>query len=195
MLCEVTQWNVPVSVDTYKPQVMHAALECGVSMINDITGMTSAEARSVVAGSDCGVCLMHMQGVPLAMQQQPEYVDVAGEVHGFLLQQVAACRADGIDEARLVIDPGFCFGKTLAHNLELFRALPGLAAQAWPVLVGVSRKSMLGALTGRPVEQRLAASLSAAVLAAEAGAAILRVHDVAATKDALAVWRAIRQGE
>ncbi len=194
VLREITTWGVPVSVDTYKPAVMQAALGAGATMINDITGMTHPEALAVAAGSDCAVCVMHMQGVPGTMQQAPEYEDVVSEVSRFLAAAVARCRAAGVAEERLVIDPGFGFGKTLDHNLALFRALTVAFGDQLPVLVGVSRKSMLGAITGRPVEQRLAASVAAALLAAQKGAKILRVHDVAATRDVLVVWAAIEQG-
>lgn len=183
--------GVPLSVDTYKPAVMAAALAQGADMINDITGFRDPEAVKLVAASACGVTVMHMQGMPLTMQQAPVYADVVAEVSGFLAQRLAVLERAGVSRDRVVLDPGFGFGKTLEHNLALFRHLDRLAAQGCPVLVGVSRKSMLGALTGRPVEQRLPASVAAAVLAAERGAAIIRVHDVAATKDALAIWRAV----
>lgn len=195
VLREISTWGVPVSVDTYKPVVMRAALEAGASMINDITGMTRPGALDVVAGSDCAVCIMHMQGEPGTMQQAPSYADVVGEVRAFLADIVLRCRAAGISDERLVLDPGFGFGKTLEHNLALFRTLDDWTAEALPVLVGVSRKSMLGAITGRPVEQRQAASVAAALMAAQKGAKILRVHDVAATRDALMVWAAIEQGD
>lgn len=182
--------GVPISVDTYKPQVMRAALQAGASLINDINGLRDPEAMAAVAESDAAVCLMHMQGQPLTMQQAPVYSDVVAEVSDFLAQQTAHCIQAGIARERIVLDPGFGFGKTLAHNLALFRALPQLGAEL-PVLVGVSRKSMLGQITGRTVEERLPASLSAAVIAATLGARIIRVHDVAATRDALAVWAAI----
>ena len=195
VLREITAWGVPVSVDTYKPAVMRAALEAGASMINDITGMARQEARSAVAGSNCAVCVMHMQGQPGTMQQAPNYDDVVSEVRAFLNGCVERCCAAGIERDRLVIDPGFGFGKTLQHNLGLFRAISAGALGDLPLLVGVSRKSMLGAITGRPVEQRLASSVAAALLAAQKGAKILRVHDVGATRDALAVWSAIEQGE
>lgn len=195
VLREISSWGVPVSVDTYKPVVMRAALEAGASIINDITGMTRPGALDAVAGSDCAVCIMHMQGEPGTMQQAPGYGDVVGEVRTFLAQGVARCRSAGIVDERLVLDPGFGFGKTLEHNLALFRALGNWAAEDLPLLVGVSRKSMLGAMTGRPVEQRLAASVAAALMAAQKGAKILRVHDVAATRDVLTVWAAIEQGD
>jgi len=194
VLREITGWGVPVSVDTYKPEVMRAALEAGASMINDIAGMASDAALSAVAGSDCAVCVMHMQGVPGTMQQAPVYTDVVAEVDDWLAATVARCLAVGIARERLIVDPGFGFGKTLEHNVSLFRAMRRDDA-ALPVLVGVSRKSMLGQITGRPVCERLAASVTAAVLAAQRGAAILRVHDVAETRDALAVWSALKQGE
>lgn len=195
VLERIVGWGVPVSVDTYKPQVMLAALAAGAAMINDIAGLRDPEALAVAAESDCGLCLMHMLGEPLTMQAAPAYGDVVAEVEAFLVERVAACRAVGIAAERITVDPGFGFGKTLEHNLALFRALPMLADRGWPVLVGVSRKSMLGAITGRPAESRLPAGIAAAVLAAQRGAAILRVHDVAETVDALAVWSAIEQGE
>lgn len=194
VLAEVTTWGVPVSVDTYKPEVMGVALAAGAAMINDITGLASAASLATVSASACGICLMHMQGEPRTMQAAPDYGDVVAEVKAFLAGRVAACRAAGIAEDRLVVDPGFCFGKTLAHNIALLRALPEFAAGGIALLAGLSRKSMLGALTGRPVAERLAASLAAAVLAAEKGARILRVHDVAATRDALAVLAAVDKG-
>ncbi|UCV19926.1 dihydropteroate synthase [Ferribacterium limneticum] len=193
VLKEITDWGVPISVDTYKPAVMRAALEAGATMINDITGMTQPEALSVVAQSDCAVCVMHMQGEPGTMQQTPQYRDVVTEVRSFLLAAVERCRKVGIDDGRIVVDPGFGFGKTVDHNLALFSALTVAGVGDLPMLVGVSRKSMLGAITGRPVGERQAASVAAALLAAQKGAKILRVHDVAATRDALTVWAAIEQ--
>lgn len=194
VLREISAWGIPVSVDTYKPAVMHAALEAGATMINDITGMAHPDALAVVAGSDCAVCLMHMQGEPGTMQQAPVYEDVVGEVRRFLRAAVERCQQFGIAEDRLVVDPGFGFGKTQDHNLALFRALDEGLVGDLPILVGVSRKSMLGAITGRPVGERLSASVAAALIAAQKNAKILRVHDVAATKDALAVWSAIEKG-
>lgn len=195
VLREITPWGVPVSVDTYKPVVMRAALEAGASMINDIAGLSRPGAIEAVAGSDCGICLMHMRGEPGTMQQAPCYDDVVSEVRCFLADAVARCQAAGISAERLVLDPGFGFGKTLEHNLALFRRLPELSVEDLPLLVGVSRKTMLGAITGRPVGQRQTASVAAALVAAQKGAKILRVHDVAATRDALAVWSAIENGE
>jgi len=195
VLREITRWGIPVSVDTYKPGVMRAALEAGASMINDITGMTRPGAIEAVADSDCAVCIMHMQGEPGTMQQAPVYGDVLAEVRDFFVEQVANCRSAGIADERLVLDPGFGFGKTLEHNLKLFRELGSLAIDGLPLFIGVSRKTMLGAITGRPVDQRLAASIAAALVGAQKGAKILRVHDVAATRDALAIWSAIEQGD
>ncbi|MBO3704902.1 MAG: dihydropteroate synthase [Candidatus Accumulibacter sp.] len=184
--------GVPISVDTYKPEVMRAALRHGASMINDIYGLRMPGAVEAVAGSDCAICLMHMQGEPLTMQRQPAYGDVVAEVRLFLRRRVQAARAAGISDDRLLLDPGFGFGKTLQHNLELLRGLDRLAGDGLPVLAGLSRKSMLGAITGRPLGERLAASIAAAVLAVERGARILRVHDVTETRDAVAVWQAMR---
>ena len=191
VLEELAGCGVPVSVDTYKPEVMRAALRHGASMINDIYALRMPGALAAVADSDCGICLMHMQGEPLSMQEQPHYTDVVAEVQGFLRNRLAMARAAGIASDRLLLDPGFGFGKTLNHNLELLRRLDELSLEGRPVLAGISRKSMLGALTARPVEDRLAASISAALLAAQRGASILRVHDVAQTRDALAIWHAV----
>ena len=194
VLERISGWGVPVSIDTYKPEVMAAALAAGADMVNDISGLRDPRALEVVADSNCGVCLMHMQGEPRTMQQHPVYHEVVADVRAYLAERVAVCRQAGIAVERIVVDPGFGFGKTLEHNLALFRELRALAADGHPVLVGVSRKSMLGAITGRPVEARQAASVAAALLAAQRGAAILRVHDVAETRDALAVWAAIEKG-
>lgn len=180
--------GVPISVDTYKPEVMRAAIAAGASMINDIHALRWPGAVEAVAASDCAICLMHMQGEPLTMQKSPDYTDVVSEVRHFLNARVEACRAAGIADDRLLLDPGFGFGKTLAHNIELLRHLDAVRVDALPILAGLSRKSMLGALTGQDVENRLAASLGAALRAAERGACILRVHDVAATRDALTLW-------
>lgn len=195
VLAEVTRWGVPVSVDTYKPAVMKAAIEAGAAMINDIAGLTQPGALEVVAASDCGICVMHMQGEPAGMQRAPVYGDVVAEVTAFLTAVVERCRAAGIADERLVLDPGFGFGKTLAHNTALFHALDEMAAQPLPVLVGVSRKTMLGEITGRPVGERTPASVAAAMLAAQKGAKIVRVHDVAATCDALKILAALDGGK
>lgn len=180
-----------ISVDTSKPEVMQAAVAAGAGMINDVRALRGERALETAARLGVAVCLMHMQGRPGDMQHEPRYANVAAEVEAFLLDRAGACRAAGIPGERILIDPGFGFGKTLEHNLSLFRALPRLCSLAYPVLVGVSRKTMLGALTGRPVEDRVAASVAAAVLAAAHGVAVLRVHDVAATVDALKVARAL----
>jgi dihydropteroate synthase len=182
---------VPVSVDTAKPEVMRAAIAAGASMINDIGALRAAGAIEAVAPSNAGVCLMHMQGEPRTMQQTPSYRDVVKEVGAFLEERVTAVIAGGIVRERIVIDPGFGFGKTVAHNFELLRNLDRIAALGLPVLAGWSRKSTLGTITGRGPEDRLAASLAAALLAVERGARIVRVHDVAATRDALQVLAAL----
>ncbi|GBG01205.1 dihydropteroate synthase [Azospira sp. I13] len=183
--------GVPLSVDTYKPEVMVAVLAAGADMINDIAALQHPGALEAVAASSCGICLMHMQGEPRTMQQQPVYGDVVAEVRAFLAERVSAARAAGIAADRLVLDPGFGFGKHLDHNLELLRRLPETTVDGLPVLAGMSRKSMLGALTGQPVEARLGASIAAHLQAARLGARILRVHDVAAMRDALTVWQAV----
>ena len=185
--------SVPISIDTCKPQVMRAALAAGASMINDINALLAEGALDAVAGSGAAVCLMHKQGVPQTMQQQPHYIDVIAEVSAFLRDRIAAAEAAGIARDRIVIDPGFGFGKTLAHNLDLLGKLETFCALGVPVLAGLSRKSMLGAITGRDVNERLAASVAAALLAVQRGAAIVRVHDVRETVDALKVWDAIRR--
>ena len=195
LLERIVTWGVPVSVDTYKPAVMRAALAAGATMINDISGLRHPGALEAVRDSDCAVCVMHMQGEPGSMQQAPVYDDVVGEVVAYLEACRQRCRQAGIADERIVLDPGFGFGKTLAHNLALFRELPRLAVGGTPLLVGVSRKTMLGALTGRPVGERVSASVAAAMLAAQKGAKILRVHDVAATVDALKVLAAVESGE
>ena len=180
----------PVSVDTRKAGVMRAALAAGAAMVNDIEALRAPGALAALAASDAAVCLMHMQGQPDTMQQAPSYGDVVAEVYAFLLDRIAACRAAGIAASRLVVDPGFGFGKSLEHNLALLRDLERFGALGLPVLAGLSRKGMLGALTGRPVGERAHASVAAALATALRGAAILRVHDVAATVDALKVWEA-----
>jgi dihydropteroate synthase len=183
--------DVTISVDTSKPQVMEAAVSAGAAMINDVQALRGNGALATAARLGVPVCLMHMQGQPRDMQADPRYADVVADVGGFLKDRARACEAAGIPGDRILLDPGFGFGKTLQHNLELFRALPRLCRLGYPLLVGVSRKSMLGALTGRPVEQRLAGSVAAAVMAARLGAAVVRVHDVAETVDALKVAEAL----
>jgi len=183
--------GVPVSIDTRRAAVMRVALDLGVDIVNDVEALRAADALNTVAAHpSCGVCLMHMQGDPRGMQQRPSYGDVVAEVAAFLKERVDACEAGGIGRARIVVDPGIGFGKTPDHNLELLRRQPELLAIGRPLLVGWSRKSTLGRITGRPVEERIVASVAAALIAVERGARIVRVHDVAATVDALAVWKA-----
>lgn len=183
-------WGVPVSVDTRRPEVMRAALDAGADMINDVEGFRAPGAVDAVARSRAGLCVMHMQGEPDAMQQAPVYENVVGTVRDFLVARMTALRAAGVARERIVLDPGFGFGKTLAHNLDLLRGLPALAVEGAPILVGLSRKSMIGQLTGKGVDDRLSGSLAAMLAAVARGARIVRVHDVAATRDALAVWQA-----
>lgn len=181
----------PLSVDTRRPAAMRAAIEHGADLVNDIDALRASGALDAVRASDCAVCVMHMQGEPGTMQQEPRYADVVGEVEEFLAERVAHAIDAGIARERIVVDPGIGFGKTLRHNLLLLEALDELAALGLPVLVGVSRKSMIGTLTGREVDHRLAGSLSAMLAAVTRGANIVRVHDVAETCDALRVWQAI----
>lgn len=183
---------VPISVDTSKPEVMAAAVRAGAGMINDVGALGAPGALEAARDLGVPVCLMHMRGEPRTMQVAPHYGDVVGEVRDFLAQRSAACVAAGISPERLVIDPGFGFGKTLDHNLALLARLGELRDLGLPILVGLSRKSMLGAITGRAVGERLPASLAAALLAVERGASILRVHDVASTVDVLKVQEAVR---
>jgi dihydropteroate synthase len=190
VLAELVRWKVPVSVDTYHPRTMAAALELGVDIINDICALRRGDAQRIVAASPAGVCLMHMQGEPGTMQAAPHYADVVGEVHAFLLEQARPLLERGVDPARICLDPGFGFGKTREHNLALARELERLAAEPYALLVGVSRKSLLG--SARPPEQRLAGSLGAALACVAGGANVVRVHDVAATVDALQAWQAMR---
>ncbi len=185
--------DLPLSVDTYKPAVMRAALAAGASMINDINALQSDGALEAIAASDCAVCLMHKQGDPQTMQQDPRYDDVVGEVREFLARRVAACEAAGVSRNRIVVDPGFGFGKRSVHNLALLRNLRELADLGLPVLVGLSRKSTLGKITNQPVEHRTIASVTAALLAVQRGAAIVRVHDVAQTRDALRILGAVEE--
>ncbi len=188
----VAELPTPVSVDTSKPEVMARAVKAGASMINDVNALRADGAMEAVAEAGVPVCLMHMQGEPGSMQKNPEYQDVVRDIKSFFLERILACEFAGIRRENLVLDPGFGFGKTLEHNLELLRRLGEFADLDRPLLVGLSRKSMLGRLTGQEdPEKRLAASLAAAVLAAERSAAIIRVHDVAPTVDAMAVTRAV----
>lgn len=190
--------GLALSIDTYKPEVMQAVLDAGADMINDIRGFSEADALEAVAKRDCAVCAMHMRGDPRTMQEgELDYEDVVEEVRHFLDKRVIALESAGVARERIVVDPGFGFGKTVAHNYRLLRDLPMTSPGGLPILVGMSRKSMLGAVIARgdgqtpPPEARVTASVAAALCAAERGAAIIRVHDVAPTVEALAVWRAI----
>jgi dihydropteroate synthase len=184
--------SVPISVDTSKPGVMSAAVAAGASLINDVRALQEPGALEAAARGGAAVCLMHMQGQPRTMQHEPRYGDVVGEVTEFLERRVEVCLAAGIGRERLVLDPGIGFGKRLEHNLALLAHLPQLGRSGLPLMVGVSRKSMFQALLGRPVEERLAGGLAVATAAVLAGAAILRVHDVAETVDAVKVAQALR---
>jgi len=185
--------NIVVSVDTMKPAVMRAAVAAGASMINDVAALQADGAVDAIAASEVSVCLMHMQGEPRSMQVAPHYGDVVAEVRDFLAHRAAACEAAGIARERIFLDPGFGFGKTVAHNLQLLRELRAIAALGYPIVAGLSRKSTLGVLTGRSADDRQAASIAAALAAVERGASILRVHDVRETVDALKIWRAIEE--
>jgi len=184
--------DVALSVDTCKPEVMREAIIAGADMINDINGFRAPGAIAAVRDSDCGLCLMHMQATPQTMQQAPSYGDVVQEVIAFLQVRVEAMVEEGIARERICIDPGFGFGKTVEHNFALLRKLDHIRTEVGlPVLAGLSRKSMIGAITGRPVEQRVAGSVAGALAAVAHGARIVRVHDVAETVDALKVWHAV----
>lgn len=185
--------GVPISVDTTKPEVMRIVLAAGVDMINDIAALQAPGALEVVAASSAGVCLMHMQGSPESMQKAPRYADVVHEAADFLAGRVMAAEDAGIALSRICVDPGFGFGKTLEHNLDLLRRLDELVVPGLPLLVGLSRKSMLGMLAGRAAMERVHAGVAAHVLAVMRGARILRVHDVAATRDALAIVQAVEE--
>jgi len=185
--------DLVVSVDTRKPEVMRAALDAGAAMVNDVMALREPGALETLAGSLAAVCLMHMQGEPQTMQQAPHYDDVTVEVGKFLQDRVAACEAAGIARDRIVIDPGFGFGKTLEHNLMLLQQLRSLTQLGVPLLAGMSRKSMLGTLSGRGVGEREFAGVAAHLLAVMRGARILRVHNVAAMRDALAIWNAVEE--
>ncbi|MFC7286954.1 dihydropteroate synthase [Herminiimonas glaciei] len=182
----------PLSIDTYKPEVMRETIAAGADMINDINGFRAPGALQAVADSDCGLCVMHMQNDPQSMQLQPEYDDVVAEVREFLRDRIGLMEQAGIARERICIDPGLGFGKTLAHNIALLKNTAELQAVLHsPILIGLSRKTMIGALTDKPVEQRMAGSLAGALAAVAHGARIVRVHDVAETVDALRVWQAV----
>lgn len=183
---------IRISVDTSKPEVMAAALEAGAGLVNDVRALTLPGALETVARYRPLVCVMHMQGQPETMQKAPRYQDVVAEVETFLQDRLQACRNAGIPRSQLLADPGFGFGKTVAHNIRLLAELPRLQSLGVPLLVGLSRKSIVGALTGRPTAERLPGSLAAALLALERGARILRVHDVAETRDVVEVWHGVQ---
>ncbi|WP_454669587.1 dihydropteroate synthase [Achromobacter kerstersii] len=187
--------GVPLSIDTFKPEVMRATLDAGADMINDIYGFRQPGAIEAVAQSRCGLCVMHMKGEPRTMQAAPpEYTDLLGEIGLFLGSRAQKLRAAWVDPRRIVLDPGFGFGKTADQNFQLLRRLSSLRSTGYPLLIGLSRKNMIGQATGRPVGDRLPGSIAAALACVSRGASIVRVHDVAATVDALKVWHAAEQG-
>lgn len=183
--------KVPISIDTYKPEVMRLAIHAGADMVNDVRALQEPGALDIVAASNAGVCLMHMPGTPQTMQLDPIYEDVVAEVQGFLTTRLSAALAHGITAERIVLDPGFGFGKRTVHNIALIQQLAQLTTIGRPLLVGLSRKSVLGAITGNDEQQRLFAGIAASVISVMKGAKILRVHDVKATVDALKVVAAI----
>jgi dihydropteroate synthase len=184
--------GVAVSIDTTKPAVMRAAIDAGCSVVNDVNAFRASGAIEAVAGTPAGLIVMHMQGTPATMQKAPHYDDVVAEVGAFLAARARALEAAGVASHRIALDPGFGFGKTVEHNKALFRAMPALAQLGYPLLAGLSRKKMLGDFTGRPVAERAAASVAAALLAVQNGASLVRVHDVKDTVDAINVWMALR---
>ncbi|OZI30856.1 dihydropteroate synthase [Bordetella genomosp. 10] len=186
--------GVPLSIDTYKPGVMRAVLDAGADMINDVYGFRQPGAIEAVANTRCGLCVMHMKGEPRTMQDDTTYTDLLGEIGIFLGSRAQKLRAAWVDPRRIVLDPGFGFGKTAEQNYQLLRRLASLRVSSYPLLVGLSRKSMIGSVTGRPVGDRLAGSIAGALACVARGAAIVRVHDVAETVDALKVWQAVEQG-
>ena len=188
------QVSIPISVDTSKPEVMRAAVAAGAGMINDVYALRQDGALDAAAELKVPVCLMHMLGEPRTMQDDPHYDDVVSDVRRFLAERIFACEMSGIDKKKIIADPGFGFGKTLEHNLALLRGLDQLAALGVPLMAGLSRKSMIGTLTGRDIKHRAAGSAAAALVAVQKGAMIVRVHDVTETRDALAVWHAVQSG-
>lgn len=183
--------DVPLSIDTSKPAVMRAAVEAGAALVNDVSALGADGAVETLVELDVPVCLMHMQGEPRTMQQAPQYDDVVADIIEYLQARATACEAAGLSRDRLLVDPGFGFGKTLDHNVALLARLDEFARLGLPVLVGLSRKSMVGALAGRDVGERMPASVAAALLAVQRGARIVRVHDVGPTVDALTIWQAV----
>ncbi len=192
VIAALAREGVPVSVDTMKPEVMRAAIEAGCAMVNDVNGFRAEGAVAAVAGAGVAACLMHMQGAPATMQAAPQYGDVVAEVAAFLRGRAAELEAAGVAREDIVLDPGFGFGKTLEHNRTLFRSLPVIAGLGYPVMVGLSRKRTIGELTGRPVDERMAGSVAAALLAVQNGATLVRVHDVRQTVDAMKIWMALK---
>lgn len=184
--------GIDVSIDTMKPEVMRAAIGAGCAMVNDVNAFRAAGAVEAVAQRGVAACVMHMQGTPATMQVDPAYVDVVAEVSAYLAERARVLEAAGVPRGDIVLDPGFGFGKTLAHNVELFRALPRIAALGYPLLVGLSRKRSIGEITGRPVGERAAGSVAAALMAVQNGATLVRVHDVKETVDAMKIWMAFR---
>jgi dihydropteroate synthase len=195
VLEQLVKWQVPISVDTYKTETMRKAIELGCDMINDVAGFRAPGAVEAVARSSVGLCVMHMQGEPQSMQRDPQYADVTREVSDFLQTRAEVLLAAGVASDRIVLDPGYGFGKTAAHNLSLLKQQSALLSLGYPLLAGLSRKSTFGLIANKPANKRLAASLAAALFAAQQGARILRVHDVAETLDALNVWRACESGK
>lgn len=186
------QVNIPISIDTYKPQVMQAAINAGASIVNDVRALQEEGALQVLSKSNAGVCLMHMQGMPQTMQDNPQYDNVVNDVIAFLQERLQTSIHAGIAKNCILLDPGFGFGKTRAHNIALIQQLESFSALGQPLLVGLSRKSVLGQMTGNDVDARLYASIAASVIAAQKGAKILRVHDVKATVESLKVVSAIQ---
>jgi dihydropteroate synthase len=188
------QISIPISIDTSKPDVMRAAVAAGAGMINDVSALRQDGALDTASELKVPVCLMHMLGEPRTMQDDPHYDDVVSDVRRFLAERIFACEMSGIDKKKIIVDPGFGFGKKLEHNLALLRALDQFAALGVPLMVGLSRKAMIGTLTGRDIDGRAVGSAAAAMIAVQRGAMIVRVHDVAATRDALAVWDGVSSG-
>lgn len=185
--------NVPLSIDTRKPEVMRAAIDAGVDLVNDISALEAAGAIDLLSNSNVGICLMHKQGDPQTMQNAPSYQDVVQEVTQYLAERIQLVLQSGISAGRIVADPGFGFGKSLAHNVALFQSLDKIGQQlAVPLLIGVSRKKMLGEITGQELRERMLSSVVAAVLAVQKGASIVRVHDVRETVDALKLWKVLK---
>jgi dihydropteroate synthase len=183
--------STPVSVDTMKPEVMRAAIQAGAAMVNDVNALRAEGALEVCAVSNAGVCLMHMLGDPRTMQDDPRYDDVVAEVKSFLAARAGAAQGAGIARERIIIDPGFGFGKSRQHNITLLRELSAFKHLGYPIMAGLSRKSVLGKITGQEVVARMPASIAAALMAVQRGAAIVRVHDVRATRDALSMLQAV----